>query len=95
MISPRVRDPRRTRAAHPTPMTGRKRAESYEPSCLISHRAAFLEPDRRHGMIAEAAYYHAEHRGFAPGCELDDWLAAENEIDETLAEKGAPSLCDT
>lgn len=30
--------------------------------------------------IAEAAYYHAEQRGFAPGHELDDWLAAEAEI---------------
>jgi hypothetical protein len=28
-------------------------------------------------MIAEASYYLAEARGFAPGSELDDWLAAE------------------
>ncbi|MGK2913578.1 MAG: DUF2934 domain-containing protein [Porticoccaceae bacterium] len=32
-------------------------------------------------MIAEAAYYRAQARGFAPGCELDDWLAAEAEVD--------------
>jgi hypothetical protein len=31
-------------------------------------------------MIAEAAYYRAERRGFAPGFELEDWLAAEREI---------------
>ncbi|MFN3920245.1 MAG: sterol desaturase family protein [Methylohalobius sp.] len=31
-------------------------------------------------MIAEAAYYRAEKRGFAPGFELEDWLAAEREI---------------
>jgi hypothetical protein len=31
--------------------------------------------------IAEAAYYRAERRGFAPGAELEDWLAAEREID--------------
>lgn len=30
--------------------------------------------------IAEAAYYLAEERGFVPGHELDDWLAAEREI---------------
>jgi len=30
--------------------------------------------------IAEAAYYRAEHRGFAPGHELEDWLAAQEEI---------------
>jgi hypothetical protein len=31
-------------------------------------------------MIAEAAYFIAERRGFAPGNELNDWLAAELEI---------------
>jgi len=32
------------------------------------------------GMIAERAYYLAEKRGFAPGHELEDWLAAEREV---------------
>jgi len=36
-------------------------------------------------MIAVAAYYLAEHRGFAPGGELDDWRRAEQQIDEMLA----------
>ncbi len=30
--------------------------------------------------IAEAAYYRAERRGFAGGSEVEDWLAAEEEI---------------
>ena len=30
--------------------------------------------------IAEAAYYRAESRGFQPGSEAQDWLAAESEI---------------
>ncbi|MCU0735001.1 MAG: DUF2934 domain-containing protein [Methylotetracoccus sp.] len=30
--------------------------------------------------IALAAYSRAEKRGFAPGYELSDWLAAESEI---------------
>ena len=30
--------------------------------------------------IAEAAYYRAERRGFEPGGEAQDWLAAEAEI---------------
>jgi Protein of unknown function (DUF2934) len=34
----------------------------------------------RHQMIAEAAYMIAERRGFAPGNELADWLAAEREV---------------
>jgi hypothetical protein len=37
-------------------------------------------------MIAEAAYYLAQRRGFAPGSELEDWLAAESEIEQLLAE---------
>ena len=31
-------------------------------------------------QVGVCAYYKAETRGFAPGCELDDWLAAEAEI---------------
>jgi hypothetical protein len=42
------------------------------------------EPGEREAMIAEAAYYRAEARGFQPGHELEDWLAAENEIDMLL-----------
>lgn len=36
-------------------------------------------------MIAEAAYYRAEHRGFAAGGDLQDWLEAEREIDRRLS----------
>jgi len=32
-----------------------------------------------HQWISEAAYFKAAARNFAPGRELDDWLAAENE----------------
>jgi hypothetical protein len=38
--------------------------------------------------IAERAYFKAEKRGFAPGHELEDWLAAEKEI---AAQRTAPS----
>jgi hypothetical protein len=38
--------------------------------------------------IARAAYLIAERRGFAPGHELEDWLAAENEVDQRLAGEG-------
>ena len=41
------------------------------------------KPDavERHGMVATAAYYLAERRGFEPGHELEDWLAAEAEVE--------------
>jgi hypothetical protein len=31
-------------------------------------------------LVAESAYFKAERRGFAPGHELEDWLAAEREL---------------
>jgi hypothetical protein len=31
-------------------------------------------------MIEMAAYFRAERRGFAPGHDFEDWLAAEAEI---------------
>lgn len=39
-----------------------------------------LSEEELRRMIAEAAYFHAAQRGFAPGGEKDDWLAAEREI---------------
>jgi hypothetical protein len=33
--------------------------------------------DARERRIREAAYFNAERRGFAPGHEIEDWLAAE------------------
>jgi hypothetical protein len=37
--------------------------------------------DARHRRISEAAYRIAEARGFESGSELDDWLAAERDMD--------------
>jgi Protein of unknown function (DUF2934) len=36
-------------------------------------------------MIATAAYVRAEKRGFEPGHEIADWLAAEREVKARLA----------
>lgn len=41
----------------------------------------------REAMIAEAAYYKAERRGFAPGYEEEDWFEAEREIDVRLSHR--------
>lgn len=45
---------------------------------------ARVSEDERRGMIAEAAYLRAERRGFSPGGEEEDWLAAEGEVDALL-----------
>ncbi|MGH8296320.1 MAG: DUF2934 domain-containing protein [Steroidobacteraceae bacterium] len=43
-----------------------------------------VSEDARRAMIAQAAYLRAERRGFAPGGEAEDWLAAEAEVDALL-----------
>jgi hypothetical protein len=47
--------------------------------------APTVSDDERRGMIAKAAYLRGERRGFAPGGETDDWMAAEEEIDALLS----------
>lgn len=44
---------------------------------------------RREQAIHDAAYYHWAYRGCRAGGELDDWLAAEREVDEQLAMRDA------
>jgi len=48
----------------------------------------FAKPARgtpsRQEMIAEIAYFRAQRRGFEPGHEIEDWLAAEAEVEKRL-----------
>jgi hypothetical protein len=37
-------------------------------------------PEDLRRQIEEAAYFRAKQRGFLPGQELDDWVAAESEV---------------
>lgn len=39
-----------------------------------------ISPEDRQRMISDAAYYLAEKRAFNGECQLEDWLAAEAEI---------------
>ncbi|MGD0492701.1 MAG: DUF2934 domain-containing protein [Steroidobacteraceae bacterium] len=43
-------------------------------------------PEDRQAMIAQAAYFRAQQRHFEPGHELEDWLAAESEVDRRIAQ---------
>ena len=52
-----------------------------------------IEPQTRHELIAQAAYFRALRRGFEPGHELEDWQAAESEIDSAL-QATDPGRCD-
>ncbi|HEY5682114.1 MAG TPA: DUF2934 domain-containing protein [Sulfuricaulis sp.] len=43
-----------------------------------------ISVEERQRMIAETAYFRAMERGFSGGSSLDDWLAAEREINRLL-----------
>jgi hypothetical protein len=43
-----------------------------------------ISAEARHAMVAEAAYLRAERRGFSHGHDVEDWLAAEAEVDTLL-----------
>ncbi|MDQ1241800.1 MAG: hypothetical protein QG601_417 [Pseudomonadota bacterium] len=45
-------------------------------------KAAPSVPPDRDSLVRMAAYLRAERRGFAPGYEIEDWLAAEAEVNE-------------
>ena len=80
-LSKPVRKTTRTRRHQPeaagdeSPSTS---AESEEQS------HAPFDPDLRHRMITEAAYYLFAQRGYIDGYDVDDWLEAEAQIDDLI-----------
>lgn len=66
-----------------------------EPSKPVEGKPPAIAAGVRRAMTAEAAYYRAERRGFEPGHEIDDWIAAEAEIERATAPHPGdePSLC--
>jgi DUF2934 family protein len=71
----------RARAKSPTPRTT---APAAKKPAVAAKGSPTVSEDVRRGMIAEGAYLRAERRGFAPGYEEMDWLAAEAEVDALL-----------
>jgi hypothetical protein len=43
--------------------------------------------EERQQMIAVAAYFLSQSRNFEPGQELEDWVAAEAQVDDMLREQ--------
>jgi hypothetical protein len=50
-----------------------------------------LSEDLRRQYVEVAAYHLAEKGGFKCGCDLENWLAAEVEIDQLPAENSYPT----
>jgi Protein of unknown function (DUF2934) len=53
----------------------------------VATKKVVVTPEERYKMVAAAAYFHAEKRGFQPGNTVADWAAAEAEIDLMLKNK--------
>jgi Protein of unknown function (DUF2934) len=68
---------RKTPAAAARPAAKPAAAQPFEARAEIS-----AEELRK--LIAEAAYYRAKRRGFAPGHEEEDWVQAEAEVKERI-----------
>jgi hypothetical protein len=62
-----------------------------EPMATRSIEVLATKPASAMEMIAKRAYFKAEARGFAPGHELEDWLAAEREVRDASAETAPTS----
>ena len=81
------RSPDVVNPTEPAPVTEnstlRRPARSRKP-LIPTLPPAQLTPEARHALIAETAYLRAERRGFVPGQETEDWLAAEVEVDALL-----------
>jgi Protein of unknown function (DUF2934) len=61
-----------------------RRTLSTRKGAAAARSASGITPEMRRAMIAESAYLRAEARGFMPGREAEDWLAAETEVDALL-----------
>jgi hypothetical protein len=66
----------------------RQRKSTSSSSRATESHTAINETPRptadRYASIAQAAYFRSQHRGFKPGHEMEDWLAAEAEVDQRL-----------
>lgn len=73
--------------------TGKRTRAAQPPThSIVTRSSAYVAPQQREGLIAESAYFRSAHRGFEPGHEVDDWLAAESEIDAALARGDLPQF---
>jgi len=80
------------RASSSTRSTGKsKRPASASNGKTRKSAGKTVTPEGRWKMIAEAAFFRAEQRGFEPGGEIADWLAAEMEVDALLMGKSRKS----
>ena len=70
----------RTKPGSEETSTGEGKNASAKRTRAVSVEQLVAVSDEFRAMVAQAAYYRAEARGFEPGHEESDWLEAEDEI---------------
>ena len=83
-LEQKKRSPKKTAAAIPAASEPALIAASVATAAASGDGTTAFSPAERSEMIAIAAYRRAEHRGFSPGAEQQDWLEAEADIDREL-----------
>lgn len=78
-ITPGTSPPKRARLKKPAGIAAVPMPPAAKRTVEPPPRTPPRTDELRH-MIATAAYYLAAERGFVPGGEMDDWLAAEQKI---------------
>jgi Protein of unknown function (DUF2934) len=87
---PAAKPPAAKTATVKTPAKPAARASRAAVPAAARPATAALSAAQREQMVRTAAYFRAERRGFAPGNEWDDWLAAEAEVGSLPAQNGTP-----
>ena len=90
---PRIQLPQAIQAPPAAPLSGTQsvqnetkrnlagvRSFSSDPSPFTRRPSLAKDSSAYRALVALAAYYRAERRGFAPGGEVEDWLEAEREV---------------
>jgi len=83
-VTPRRAAASADRAAPPLPTPASSPAPVDASPAIGRVAAEPLSGEARYRWIAHAAYLRAERRGFAPGHEIDDWLAAEADFEAAM-----------
>ncbi len=77
-----------TRTVKPAVKTAAGKTAAKQPRAAIARprakKASGVSAEERWRLIAEAAYFKAERRGFPEGGAQEDWIEAEAEIDALL-----------
>lgn len=87
---PAAKTPAAKTATVKTPAKPAARASRATVPVAAKPAPAALSAAQREHMVRTAAYFRAERRGFVPGNEWDDWLAAEAEVGSLPAQNGTP-----